>query len=128
MTATDCAMKMRGMVWMRTCTGGCDDHLDEHGGNNDRADYDDDDHHVAASSGSNASNTATSRDVEDMLYHNRIHQQQQGRTHRCPLPDSASLPSCCCLYRNYLSFFSNNSSGSSSTSSNLYTQLLTACR
>jgi hypothetical protein len=116
-------MKMREMVWMHTCTGGCDDHFDEHGGNNDCADYD------AASSGSNASNTATSRDVEDIMYHNRIHKQQQGTSHRRPLPDSASLSSYCCLYRNFLSFFSNSSSGSSSiTSSNLYTQLFTACR
>ena len=112
-------MKLREMMWMHTCTGGCD----EHGGNNDGADYD------AASSGSNASNTATSRDVEDMMYHNRIHQHRQETTYRRPLPDSASLSSCCCLYRNFLSFFSNSSSGSSSsTSSNLYTQLLTACR
>lgn len=103
---------------MDACTGGCDDHDDEHGDKNDRADYDHD--HVATSSGSNSSNTATSRDVEDMTYHNRIHQHHQGTTHRRPLSDSASLSSCCCLHRNFLSCFSNRSS-----SSNLYTQLAT---
>ena len=46
---------------MHTCTGGCDDHLDEHGDNNARADYDHDHshHHVAASCCSNASKLTT---------------------------------------------------------------------
>ena len=99
-TATDCAMKLKGLVGMHICIG-CDDH---HHDEDEDDDHHDDYHHHAAGSSGGCSVSDTS---EDVMYHNRSHQQQQGPAHRRPLTDSASLSSYCCVQRNFLSFLSN---------------------